>query len=293
MQQLEKIGTKRIIYATTFGILAACCHSVATLLAKLIANNTTESVMVFFRLMVSLFWVLSVFATKRLTKKQFSIKTNQFGLHLFRAISGFITIFSLYYALKYVPLVDANSLALTYTLFIPVLSYVFLGTKTNYKNWLALIAGFIGIIFILKPYGSDFNPMGLMALISGIATAVTLLSIHELAKKDKPYTIMFYNFHLTFILSGIFAIFNWKTPNLTTLAILFLIGIIGTAYQELLTRALLYAPPKIVSPLLYFSVIFSGFFDWVFWHHMPDIYYWIGMTLVASGCIFSIKYAED
>ena len=104
---------------------------------------------------------------------------------------------------------------------------------------------------------------------------------------------MFYYFPLTFIISGIFCIFNWRSPDLITILFLVAIGIVGTAYQELLTRALLRASPKIVSPLLYFSVIFSGFLGWFFWGYVPDLFFLVGMILVILGCIFSIIYAKE
>ena len=286
-------GAKSVKRAVILGIAAAFCYSIMVFLVKLISGRTTESMTVFVRFAVSLFWVVSVLGYKRLRGEYFSLKTKHPGLHLLRACSGFVAIFALYIALKYVPLVDANLLAITYTLFIPLLSFIFLGTKTSIKNWLALGVGFVGIIFILKPCGGVFNPMMLIALIAGLASAVSFLGVHELAKDDGHYTIMFYYFPLTSVLSGIFSIFNWRTPDLMTMLVLVTIGIVGTAYQELLTRALLYASPKIVSPLLYLSVVFSGFLGWLFWGYVPDLFFLLGMILVILGCIFSIFYAKE
>jgi len=293
MNDLQTISSKRIMRAIILGVIAALCYSVMSLLVKLLANDTNTSMTVFFRCMVGLFWISFALIFKHLRGKRFTIKTKHFGLHFLRAVTGFAAILTLYYALRHVPLADANSLAMTYPLFIPILGAIFLGTKTNSKNWLALITGFIGIIFIIKPYSNTFNPIALIALITGIALAVVFLCIHELAKRnDDPHTILIYFFILTFILSGILAIFSWETPNLETLIDLLLIGLVGAIYQEFLTRSLSYASPKIVSPLLYLCVVFSGLFDWIFWAHIPDLYFWIGMTLVSFGCIFSIKYAK-
>jgi EamA-like transporter family. len=283
---------KSITHAVILGTAAALCYSVMAFLAKLVASHTTESMTVFFRFGISLFWVIAVLVYKRWRGKHFTLKTKRLGLHLLRACSGFISIFSLYAALKYVPLVEANLLAMTYALFIPILSFIFLNIKTSTKNWLALGAGFIGIVFILKPCGSVFNPAALLALVSSFALAISFLGVHELGKEDGPYTIMFYYFPLTFILSGIFCCFNWCSPDLITLSILIMLGVVGTAFQELFTRALLYASPKIVSPLLYLSIVFSGFLGWIFWGYVPDWFFLFGMIFVVFGCIFSIVYAK-
>ena len=293
MSNIETIKLNYIKRAVILGIIASFFFSIMSLLVKLASEGATESMTVFFRFSVGLIWVIIVLSYKRLKGKQFTIKTKHFGLHILRAISAFIAMFTLYRSFKYVPLADANSLAMTYTLFIPILSFFFFGTKTSAKNWLALLTGFIGIILILRPFGNEFNPAVLLALISSVAIALSFIGIYEVAKYDKPYTIMLYFFPLIVILSGIAMIFSWKTPDLYTLAILLMTGVAGTIYQELMTRAMSYAPTKIIAPLLYFGVIFSGAFDWLFWGHIPSIYFWAGTILIATGCFFSIKKGVD
>jgi drug/metabolite transporter (DMT)-like permease len=263
------------------------------LLIKLITNDTTESMAVFFRSVISSIWVTVVFIYKRLNGKCFPIKTKHFGLQLLRAVTSFAALLALYHTIKYAPLVDANALYMSYTLFIPFLGAVFFGTKTNIKNWLAIVVGFIGILFILKPYSSNFNPVTLIALISSLATATSFLVLYELAKHDKPHTILLYYFYLMALLSGVSVILNWQLPSIKSMAYLLLIGAIGTAYHEFLTRSMLYAPPKVVGPLLYSSILFSGIFDWIFWKHIPDMCFWIGAILVILGCVFSIRYTSD
>ncbi|EKE01604.1 MAG: hypothetical protein ACD_21C00090G0010 [uncultured bacterium] len=278
--------------AIVLGIAAAFCYSAMAFLVKFVADSTTESMTVFFRIGVNLFWVMSVLGYKRWRGQHFPLKTRRPGLHLLRAVSGFVTAFSFFAALRYVPLVNATLLVMTYTLFIPVLSFIFLGTKTSTENWLALGVGFVGVIFILKPDGGSFHPMMLLALLAGFSSAVAFLGVHELAKEDNVYTIMFYSLSLPFVLSSVFCVLNWRTPDLRMVLMFIMIGVVGTAYQELLTRALLHAPPKIVSPLLYLSVVFSGFLGWLVWGYVPGLFFLVGMILVILGCIFSIRYAK-
>ena len=173
-----------------------------------------------------------------------------------------------------------------------MLSYLFLGIKTSNKNWLALIVGFIGVVLVLKPGGGVFHFGLFLALLAGLSTAVAYIGVHELAKYDSAYTIMFYYFLLTFVFSGILVLFDWHIPDKTTVLILIMLGVVGTAYQELLTRALLYAPPKVIAPISYLSIGFSGVLGWTFWGYIPDWYFMFGMILIVLGCIFSIKYAK-
>ena len=128
--------------------------------------------------------------------------------------------FLLYYSLRYLPLIDTNLLFLTKSFFIPILGVIFLGINTSKKNWLIIVFGFIGVVMVIKPGTEMMQPASFLALLAGLFAAVSLMSIHELGKTDNAHTIMFYYFSITFVISSIFAIINWQTPNLHILLLL-------------------------------------------------------------------------
>ncbi len=283
-------ATKLVTIGIILAIVAAFCNTIMNMLIKLIANNTTESMVVFFRFLISTIWVVLILTYKYLQGKKIVLKTKHIGIHVVRAICTVLAMFSAYYALKYSSLVNVMSLIMTYTIFIPIISFIFFGTKTGVKSWIAILVGFSGIVFILQPSAKDFNPISLIALISGLSIAASILGVHELSKDDKPYTIMAYYFPLTLILSSFFVVLHWQTPDQTTLIILIAVGVIGTIYQDLLTRTMIYLPPKTVSPILYFSVVFSGIFDFIFWQHTQNQFFVIGSILVTLGAVLAVRH---
>jgi drug/metabolite transporter (DMT)-like permease len=280
---------KAVFFGVSYGFLA----SIVTFLAKLAAPHTTDSMIVFFRFGVSVIYISIMLSMQSLRGKKIVFKTSRPGLHLLRAFAAFSGQFTIFYALGFIPLADANLLMMTSSLFIPILGAIFLAHKTSMKNWWAIIIGFIGVALILKPGVEMFNPASLIGLASGLFVAISLLGIHELGKTEAPYTIIFYYFMLSFIFSVIAVIFDWQTPDFKTLLILIGVGFVGALTQECSIRALINAPAKIVAPLMYSIIIFSGLMDWIFWGHIPDLLAIIGIILTCAGSIFATIYGKE
>lgn len=278
-----------VFYAVGFSLFL----SVVSLFVKLAAPGTTNGMTVFARFSVAVFYIFTIIAIKRLHGVKIPFTTSCFGMHVMRAATSCLAQFALFFSLSYIPLVDANLLFMTYSLFIPVLGTIFLSVHTNTKSWLAIVLGFMGVAFVLRPGMEILNFHSLIALSSGLFAALSLLGVHEIAKKDGVYTIMLYYFSLSFILSAFIAIFDWKTPDLHTLLLLLGVGVFGALCQECAIRALAHAPAKIVAPFTYSAIIFSGFFDWLFWGKIPGIFSFIGLVLIATGSVFTVIFTKE
>lgn len=81
----------------------------------------------------------------------------------------------------------------------------------------------------------------------------------------------------------IFFIHQWKIPNLYEFGLLLLVGGFGLIFQLLLTRAFRYAPANVITPFAFTGVIFSSVFDWLFWHHTPNLYFWFGAVVIVGA----------
>jgi len=277
-----------ILKATILAAVGALCLSLMALFAKLALAHSTEAIIVFFRFIIAGLYIFMMLVIAHLRGKHISLKTKHFGMHMVRNIASVTAMYSLYYALHYIPLVDANLLMLTYPLFTLVLTAILFKSKVHFSNWAAMAVGFTGIILVLKPSQALFHPAALIGLFSGVCAAVAILGIRELSKHEHTYTIMFYNTAAALIISTILVFFDWHTPGWYTLLLLLGVGVAGMLYQELITRALAYAPAQIPSSLMYLSVVFSSIFGLLIWGHMPDYLSWLGIVLVCVGNILVV-----
>lgn len=284
--------TKNSKKAVVFTLLSAASMSIMALFVKLATPHTNNNMTVFFRFIISFLYIVIIMLVKKTQGQSLPYKTNHVCLHLLRAFFSVTAMMMFYYSLRYISLVDGSLLLMTNALFIPILAFLIFHSKTNWAHWLAVIIGFIGVILVLKPNASIFNPASLIALGAGLTSSFAIITIRILSKYDPPYTSMLYYFPLAFIISGIISIFHWQTPNLHTLILLLCVGVFGTVYQEFLIRALQYASSKIISSLLYISIVFSGFFGLVVWNEMPGLLSTIGIILVCLSGFLTVKFAK-
>lgn len=269
--------------ATTFFL------SIMTMFVKLASPSTTTGMTIFFRFSVSFIYILLILIYKALRGNPISLKPQKLWLHILRATFGVGSMLCLYYSLRFIPLMDASLLAMTSPLFIPILAIVLLGVQTKPKVILSIIIGFLGIVLVIRPGLGIVDYRAIYALASGVCTAVVIILLREVAKRDKPQVIMFYYFLFAAIAGGLIATTSWKTLDMHTAMLLLGVGIFGSLYQDCVIRACYYAPASIISVFLYTSVIFNGILDWLVWGIKPDLCTILGLMIIGGSSYFAVK----
>jgi len=89
-----------------------------------------------------------------------------------RAICEAATITLWFSALSLVPLTEAVALSFSLPLFATLAARLFLGETVGWKRWLAVSAGFAGVLLVLQPGRQSFAPTALLVLLSSATAAV-------------------------------------------------------------------------------------------------------------------------
>ena len=71
-------------------------------------------------------------------------------------------------SLRYVHLVEMQTISYSSVFFISILSIFFLGEKIGYRRIIAIIIGFIGVVIILKPTSAIFSNYSILPLIASL-----------------------------------------------------------------------------------------------------------------------------
>ncbi len=142
-------------------------------LTKLLGNRYPSVELVFFRNFIGLIIILLSIYHKPVI--QIGGKTT---LLLFRGTIGATSLFAFYYCLTKMQLAVANTYNLTYPLFIGFFSVVLLKTPLSWKQWLSILLGFAGVLFIFRPDMNYQVKYHLIGLYSGVGTSLGYLSQH-------------------------------------------------------------------------------------------------------------------
>ncbi len=101
-------------------------------------------------------------------------------LLFFRGFMGFVALLAFFYNIAHIPLGDAMTYSKTSPIFTAVFAWMFLSEKLSFKGWLAVMLGFVGIIFITQPGGVGFTKYDALGIFSGIGAALAYTSVREL-----------------------------------------------------------------------------------------------------------------
>jgi drug/metabolite transporter (DMT)-like permease len=287
---LQYHHTQHLGHGILYAIISALSFAIMSVFVKMIGTHLPTAIPIFFRFAVSLIlllpWVIH--------SSKFRFKVTQPLRYLIRILSALLALFLMFYALKFIPLMNALLLNNTAPLFVPVIVYFLTGAKTSYKTWLGILIGFAGIVLILHPNRQIFSsPASLIALASGIFAAVAIVQMRLVSKTNSVIQMLFYYFLVSTLISGIVAIGQWQTPLPQVWWLLLDVGVFGALYQIFATLAYVTAPVRLVSPLMFFMVIFGGLSDWVIWGHVPSAMTLIGTGIIVAGSIITIYFGKS
>ncbi len=258
--------------AVLFGVIGG-------LVKRLSLVQSTES-LVFFRNALGLLVLLPLMGVWG----QDGLATREFGSHAYRELSGLGGMYLSFFALGRMPLADAMALGYTAPLFMPFIARVRLGEAMPRHVAPALALGFLGVLLILKPGVGVFRLVALAALGSGLLAAVAQVGIRHLTRTEPSYRIVFYFGLVSTVVSGVPAVFRWKTPPMSLWPTLLLVGVLATAAQLLLTAGYRRTSPARGGPMMYVAVATAGAMDWILWRRLPDALSLAGAAaIVGSG----------
>jgi len=265
---------------TTLGILmmiaAVALLTVMNVLVKLIGPDYHPTQVSFIRNVVAALVLLPLLLR---SGGPTILKTRRPGTHFIRGLLGVAGNILYFFAFQYLAVGDVIVISQAVPLFVTVMAIVFLGETVGLRRWLAVTAGFIGVLIAVNPTGT-VEAATLLAVVATVLWASTILLVRSLAATESPYTIAFYFMVLGALITGAVQPWYWQTPPLELLWLFIGVGVAGAGGQLLMGNALKLAEASIVSPFNYTAIVWAIAFDAVLWGVLPT---WT--TLVGAGII--------
>lgn len=208
--------------------------------------------------------------------------------HVLRAVFGLSSTLMIYVAFGLMPLAEAVALSFTSPLFIAALSWPLLGERVGLHRWLAVLAGFGGVLLIIRPSG-DLMGLGTpMALASALLFALAMITIRRLGQTETPAAVAFHFALLSTLMTAPLIPFFWQTPGPRDLAIFAMLGIAGGIGQYLMAEAYRRAAAAVVGPFSYSALIWACLFGMVLWDERPGMPLLLGSLVLAASGIYML-----
>lgn len=291
-----------------FLILALLIGSMQAVAVKWIGGNYSVLEIVTFRSLVALPITLIFY---RLEGGRGFPTTTQAGLQYVRGIFLFLSYTTYMMGLAALPLADVESIRFSGPLMITILSVFLLNEKVEWQRWLALAAGFGGILLIVQPGSTNFNEGSLFILISVLFYALTVILTRKLKAADSSATMAYFSSWVYLIAAFIFSplaaavgeiphahpsvafLFHaWTMPTLLDLSIMSGLGLVWAGWMYFITRAYSTAQASVIAPFEYASLPISMMWGFLVWGEVPTVMTLAGALLTLLSGLYILYRAQ-
>lgn len=256
-------------------------------LIKYVSDELSTEQIVFFRNLAGLIILIPLI----LRQGPSLLKTRVWHWHLMRGLVGVTAMYCYFWAIANMPLTEAFLVKLSSPLFMPLIAWVWLSEKSGKNSLLALLVGFTGVAFILRPGGDEgFTYVALVGLLGAFLAALAKVTIRKLSVTREPsQRIVFYFGVIATTVSLPAALTNWNPVPPSYWALLLVLGAVATFGQLALTKAYKIAPTGSVGVYAYSAVVYGAFMGWLFWDEIPLWSTWIGAALIISSGLINLR----
>lgn len=214
------------------------------------------------------------------------LHTPRFGFYVMRCVLGMGGMLAGFWAIVNLPLAEAVALSYSSPLFVTIGAVLFLGEVVRLRRWSAVIAGFIGVLVIVRPGSDAFAAGSLVALLAAALTGAVTISIKSLTGSEPADRIVLLTTLLWVPLSLPAALAVWQWPHANIWPWLVLSGALGTGGHYCWTRALRLADASLLAPFSYLQLLIVAVLAWWIFGEGVDHYTAMGAAIIIGASLY-------
>ncbi len=212
-------------------------------------------------------------------------------LYLFRGIVHGAAVMLWFYAMARIPLAEVTAIGFSTPVFTALGAVLIFGEQIKARRMLAIAAGFIGTLIILRPGLQTIESGSLAQLVAAFCFAGSFLLAKQLTRSEASGDILVWLtvFCTLALLPG--AIATWRAPTVVEVGWLALVAVFATAGHYALTRAIAHAPLTVTQPLSFLQLVWAILFGYLLFDEIPDVWV-IGGGLIIIAAVSYLAHRE-
>jgi drug/metabolite transporter (DMT)-like permease len=203
----------------------------------------------------------------------------------------------------------ANTVAIYFTMpfFVAALSWPVLGERVRFHRWLAIIAGFVGIMVMIRPGRGVFEPAAFFALYSAFGYALGQMLGRDIARTVSPTVMAFYQNFVYLAVALLLALLcntvdfggvehkslsfllrAWIYPKPADLVLMAALGVLASVAMVQFSIAYKHAEASFVAPFEYSAMFWAVTYGLILFGDFPGLPTAIGGAIVIAAGLFML-----
>ena len=283
---MSKLVNRHEIIGIIFAISAYLCFSLLDVIQKTLIIYYSVFQILFLKYFFTFF--LSFFESKRKKNIKF-YQTNNLKLQLLRSLLSLLESGFFILAFRYLSLADAHSIGALTPIVVVIFSFIFLKEKISPKIWIVIFIGFFGVLVVMRPGLSVFDPMSLIPLAAAFFLSLYQIVTRKVSEYDKNETSLFYSGITGITLMGFVSLFFWENITINFFPLFIGVGIFYSFGFYFQIIALSKARASLIQPFHYTLIFWAIIFGYFFYGDIPDVFTVIGALIIAISGIYIFK----
>jgi drug/metabolite transporter (DMT)-like permease len=190
-------------------------------------------------------------------------------------------------AFSYLPLADTHALASTAPLIVIALGALFLGERADTARWLAVAAGFVGMLMIVRPGLRTLDWPVLLPLLGAGLWAVYQVLVRVCTRQDSADTTLVWSAFVAFAATTVVGPWQWQWPDALGWTLLIAMGVLNALANWAIIKALDHAEAGAVQPYAYTLLVWVTVLGAVVFGDFPDAWTILGGAVIVASSLFA------
>ena len=234
--------------------------------------------------------IFSFFIAKKNNVKNYYL-SNNYKIQITRCVLSVCEACFFVLSFRYLALADAHTIGSLSPVLVVFFSYLILREKINLATWVAIGISFFGVILIMRPGLTIFNPYLVIPLLAAFFYSLFQIATRLNAQYDDNETMLFYNGLIGVIITSILSIFFWQPLHSFSFIFFIFLGFFFCMGLFLQIKALSITPASVLAPYNYTIIVWAILFGLVVYKEIPDIFTIIGAIIIVASGVFIFRYS--
>jgi drug/metabolite transporter (DMT)-like permease len=273
----------RPLFGIGLNLLASVIFCVADTIAKQLAGELAIVQITWTRYVVCA--LMALLLTTRIRGASFRVR----GPLLQVARGLCLVCSSLFFVLgiRDVGLAEAVTIGFIGPILVTMLSIPLLGERVDARRWLALAAGMLGVLVVLRPGTGTFQPEGLFRVASAMFWAIGVILTRRMTMTERAETTMFWSAVVGLVTLSAIIPFHFVPPTSLQLILSVAQGVLSSLGQWLVILSLRFTPVSTLAPYSYTQLLWmtiAGFLAFGVW---PDQWTLVGAGIIVAAGLYT------
>jgi drug/metabolite transporter (DMT)-like permease len=183
------------------------------------------------------------------------------------------------------PLADVMTFYLAGPIYVTAVSPLLLGEHVGWRQWIAVVGGFVGVMVALNPSAQSLTPAAFVAIAGSFSFSI-LMVCTRLVRGTSDVVLVTTQTVGALVFGAVVAPFTWVALEWRDTLLLALLGVTAMIAHMLINRSLKLAPASVVVPYQYSTIFWAIILGFIFFGDIPSAGMLIGAGVIIAAGIY-------